>query len=79
MTAQKNYKSNFVYIFFSVDRCQFVHEFAGILAVVPTESLVHPKQHHASITEHFDRLLNKKLIAVIEDKVKLFTEPERAA
>ncbi|XP_078338699.1 uncharacterized protein LOC111100321 isoform X1 [Crassostrea virginica] len=59
--------------------CQFVHEFAGILAVVPTESLVHPKQHHASITEHFDRLLNKKLIAVIEDKVKLFTEPERAA
>ena len=62
-----------------VDRCQFVHEFAGILAVVPTESLVHPKQHHASIIEHFDRLLNKKLIAVIEDKVKLFTEPERAA
>ncbi|XP_061177595.1 protein PAT1 homolog 1-like isoform X1 [Saccostrea echinata] len=59
--------------------CQFVHEFAGILAVVPTESLVHPKQHHASILEHFDRLLNKKLIAVIEDKVKLFTEPERAA
>ena len=66
-----------MWLFF--DRCQFVHEFAGILAVVPTESLVHPKQHHASITEHFDRLLNKKLIAVIEDKVKLFTEPERAA
>lgn len=59
-------------------RCQFVHEFAGILAVVPTESLVHPKHHHATITEHLDRLLNKKLIAVIEDKVKLFTEPERA-
>ncbi|XP_048766866.1 protein PAT1 homolog 1-like isoform X2 [Ostrea edulis] len=58
--------------------CQFVHEFAGILAVVPTESLVHPKHHHATITEHLDRLLNKKLIAVIEDKVKLFTEPERA-
>ncbi|XP_060073043.1 protein PAT1 homolog 1-like [Ylistrum balloti] len=55
--------------------CQFVHDFAGILAVVPAESLVHPMYHHTSINDHFDRLLNKKLIAVVEDKVKLFTEP----
>ncbi|KAK3097464.1 hypothetical protein FSP39_009867, partial [Pinctada imbricata] len=56
--------------------CQFVHDFAGILAVVPTESLVHPKHHHQTVSEHFDRLLNKKLIALIEDKVKLFTESQ---
>ncbi|XP_069110697.1 protein PAT1 homolog 1-like [Argopecten irradians] len=57
--------------------CQFVHDFAGILAVVPTESLVHPMYHHTSINDHFDRLLNKKLIAVVEDKVKLFTQPPK--
>ena len=58
-------------------RCEFVHDFAGVLAVVPVDSLVHPKLHHSSITEHMDRLLNKKLIAVVEDKMKLFTEPAR--
>ncbi|XP_021356471.1 protein PAT1 homolog 1-like isoform X2 [Mizuhopecten yessoensis] len=57
--------------------CQFVHDFAGILAVVPAESLVHPRYHHTSINDHFDRLLNKKLVAVVEDKVKLFTQPPK--
>lgn len=54
---------------------QFVQEFAGILAVVPIESVVPPRTVYPDIADHLDRLLNKRLIAVVEDQLKLFTEP----
>lgn len=53
---------------------QFVHDFAGILAVVPAESVVPPRTTYPDIAEHLERLLNKRLIAVVEDHLKLFTE-----
>ena len=52
-----------------------MQEFAGILAVVPIESVVPPRTVYPDIADHLDRLLNKRLIAVVEDQLKLFTEP----
>ena len=59
---------------FFLHRSQFVHDFAGILAVVPVESVVPPRTKYLDITDHLERLLNKRLIAVVEDQLKLFTE-----
>ena len=66
----------FILTFVSLNyRSQFVHDFAGILAVVPMESVVPPKTTYPDIADHMERLLNKRLIAVVEDQLKLFTEP----
>ncbi|CAC5386715.1 PATL1 [Mytilus coruscus] len=56
--------------------CQFVHDLASILATVPLESLVKPKLPQTTISGHFDRLLNKKQIASLEDKLKVIAEPQ---
>lgn len=62
-------------VLFSIFRCQFVHDLASILATVPLESLVKPKLPQTTISGHFDRLLNKKQIASLEDKLKVIAEP----
>ncbi|KAL3882475.1 hypothetical protein ACJMK2_028812 [Sinanodonta woodiana] len=54
----------------------FVHEFAGILAVVPDESLVPPIHTFIDISNHLEQLLNKRLLAVVEDKLEIFTKPQ---
>ncbi|XP_052088638.1 protein PAT1 homolog 1-like isoform X3 [Mytilus californianus] len=56
--------------------CQFVHDLASVLATVPLESLVKPKLPQTTISGHFDRLLNKKQIASLEDKLKVIAEPQ---
>ncbi|KAK3593859.1 hypothetical protein CHS0354_011462 [Potamilus streckersoni] len=54
----------------------FVHEFAGILAVVPDESLVPPICTFIDISNHLEQHLNKRLLAVVEDKLKIFTKSQ---
>ena len=56
--------------------CQFIHDLASVLTTVPLESLVRPKLPQATISGHFDRLLNKKQIASLEDKLKVIAEPQ---
>ncbi|KAL4233028.1 deadenylation-dependent decapping of nuclear-transcribed mRNA [Mactra antiquata] len=52
---------------------EFVHDFAGILATVPLESIMPPLQTYSNIEKHLERLLNKRLMAVVEDSLKVFT------
>ncbi|XP_060607298.1 protein PAT1 homolog 1-like isoform X3 [Ruditapes philippinarum] len=54
---------------------EFVHDFAGIMATLPLESIVAPIQTHSDISPHLERLLNKRLMAVVEDNLKIFTHP----
>lgn len=54
-------------------RSEFVHDFAGILATIPIESILPPLQTYSNIEKHMERLLNKRLMAVIEDNLKIFT------
>lgn len=64
-------------IYESIDeyyRCEFVHEFAGILATIPLESIVAPLRKFPDIPTHLERLLNKRLMAIVEDNLKIFTD-----
>ncbi|WAR09361.1 PATL1-like protein [Mya arenaria] len=45
--------------------CEFVHEFAGILATLPLECIAAPLETYPDISEHLERLLNKRLLAVM--------------
>ncbi|KAL5010307.1 hypothetical protein ScPMuIL_012612 [Solemya velum] len=58
--------------------CHFVNSFAGILATVPSDAVIQPQFRHVSISDHLERLLNKRLIAAVEDKIKLFTDPKES-
>lgn len=55
--------------------CEFVHEFAGILATIPLESIIAPMRTFPDISNHMERLLNKRLMAIVEDSLKIFTDP----
>lgn len=54
-------------------RTQLIHDLASILMSVPLESLVRPKLPQNTISGHFGRLLNKKQVASLEDKLKVIT------
>ncbi|XP_045197153.2 protein PAT1 homolog 1-like isoform X2 [Mercenaria mercenaria] len=55
--------------------CEFVHDFAGIMATIPLESITAPLQTYPDISKHLERLLNKRLMAVVEDNLRVFTHP----
>lgn len=54
---------------------EFVHDFAGIVAALPAEAIVPPVHPYPDVLKHLERLLNKRLMAVVEDNIALFTEP----
>ncbi|XP_052810745.1 protein PAT1 homolog 1-like isoform X1 [Mya arenaria] len=58
--------------------CEFVHEFAGILATLPLECIAAPLETYPDISEHLERLLNKRLLAVVEDNLDIFTQTRQS-
>ncbi|XP_052242249.1 protein PAT1 homolog 1-like isoform X2 [Dreissena polymorpha] len=58
--------------------CEFVHDFASIVATIPSDSIASPLQTHPDIMEHLGRLLNKRLLAVVEDNLDVFIQPRQS-
>ena len=55
-------------------RNDFVHEFAGILATLPVDCVSVPMETFSDVPDHMERLLNKRLMAVVEDNLKIFSQ-----
>lgn len=54
--------------------CQFAQIIADTLDSMATTAIAKPHFQHPNIAVHFDRLLHKKQVASLEDKLRVFTD-----